>query len=231
MGRSGAERERALHTWRGQATGHRPLTAVLVLSAWLLAPPAWGQGAQAPSPGTAHPAGPVGLSVTAGVGLPSDEVFRDVYGSTMVPIAAQVDWRIGTSGFGLFGGLRWISATGEAIAEDSSLASGERLEFRMISWRVGPSWSVPRGPWGFGVGAGLAYNSYREEWDAAGLRTDDSGVGAVFQGRVERRLIGRLSALLRLEYSWFEADAPEHTGLASVSLGGTDIGGGVVLRF
>jgi hypothetical protein len=53
----------------------------------------------------------------------------------------------------------------------------------------------------------------------------------VFQGRVERRLTGRLSALLRLEYLWFEADAPEHTGLASVSLGGTDIAGGVILRF
>jgi len=147
------------------------------------------------------------------------------------PIAAQVDWRIGTSGFGLFGGLRWVSATGEAIAEDFSLASGERLEFRMLSWRVGPAWSVLRGLWGFGIGAGLAYNSYREQWDAAGLRTEDSGVGAVFQGSVERRFSRRLSALLRVEYLMFEADTSKDTGLGSVSLGGLDIAGGVSFRF
>jgi len=208
------------------------LTAALTLAVLLLALPAWGQGAAAQSPGTASPAGPVGLSVTAGVGLPSDDVFRDLYGSTVVPVAAQVDWRIGTSGFGVFGGLRWVSATGEAIAEAPSVAaSAERLEFAMTSWRVGPSWSVLRGPWAFGVGAGLAYNSYREEWESAGLRVEDSGVGAVFQGTVERRFTRRLSALLRVEYLLFDADAPEDTGLGSVALGGLDIAAGIGFRF
>jgi len=231
MGRSDSERQRpaAGVLARGLliTAGHWSLAAVLTL---LLALPAWGQGVAA-SAGTPLPAGPVRLSVTAGVGLPSDDVFRDVYASAVVPLGAQVDWRIGASGFGVFGGLRWVSTTGEAIADDSPVASGERLEFAMTSWRVGPSWRVLRGPWGFGVGAGLAYNSYREEWDAAGLRTEDSGVGAVFQGSVERRLTRRLSALLSVEYLMFEADAPEDTGLESVALGGLDITGGIGFRF
>ncbi len=231
MGRSDSERQRPVGgvSARGLPTaGHWSLATVLTL---LLALPAWGQGVAARPAGTPFPAGPVRLSVTAGVGLPSDDVFRDVYGSTVVPIGGQVDWRIGTSGFGLFGGLRWVSTTGEAIADDAAVASGERLEFAMMSWRVGPSWSVLRGPWGFGAGAGLTYNSYREEWESAGLRVEDSGIGAVFQGNVERRFTRRLSALVRLEYALFEIDPPEDTGLGSVALGGLDITAGIGFRF
>jgi len=171
------------------------------------------------------------VSVTAGAGVPSGDVFRDVYGSALVPVVGQVDLRIGTSGFGVFGGLRWVSVSGEAVVENSSEPGGERVKFTMTSWRVGPAWGVQRGPWRFGAGAGLAYNSYREEWESARLSIEDSGIGAMFQGNVERRLTRRLSALLRVEYSLFEADPPEDTGLGSVALGGIDIGGGVAIRF
>ena len=214
MGRSSAER------------------SALTLAALLLALPAWGQGAGAvQASGLTPAAGPLSVSLTVGAGLPSDDVFGDIYGSAAVPIVAQVDWRIGSSGLGVFGGLRWVSAAGEAIVESTSRPGGERVEFGMMSWRVGPTWSVLRGPWALGAGGGLAYNSFREEWESAGLRVEDSGVGGVLQGTLERRFARRLSALLRVEYSWFEADAEEGTGLAPVGLGGIDIAGGIAIRF
>jgi len=216
----------------GRSEGKGAACSLLFAVTCLVALPAQGQGAEPVAPGvTPGLPGPLAVSVTVGVSRPAESVFRDVYGSPVVPLAGQVDWRIGTSGLGLFGGVRWVTAAGVAVAEGGPRPSDERVEFSMLSWRVGPSWGARRGAWGFGVGGGLAYNSYREEWETAGLLVEDSGPGALVQGAVERAITRRLSALLRVEYAWFEADAPEDTGLGSVGLGGIDLAGGLAFRF
>jgi hypothetical protein len=205
--------------------------SLLAAVAWLAASPARGQGTVSPAPVSPGPRGQVAASLTVGVSRPADTVFRDVYGSAVVPVTGQVDWRLGPLGFGLFGGARWVSAAGEAVAEGTSQPGGERVQFSMLSWRLGPSWGGRRGPWGVTAGAGLAYHLYREEWAAAGVRVEDSGIGGVLQGTVERALTRKLAALLRAEYGWFEAEAAEGTGLDPVGLGGFDVAGGLAFRF
>ena len=210
--------------WRSVSAALAALILALTIDA-----PASAQGVGASAAG--GEAGRGSVSVTAGLGIPSGSAFRDIYGGESIPVGAQVNVRILPMGLGAFGGVRWVSRTGEAIAEGASPAAAEPVTFGMTSWRLGPSWTTARGAWGLGLAGGISYNRYREEWESASLRQEDSGVGAVIQGTIERLLTRRLAALVRVEHIFFQADPAEATDLPKATLGATDLVGGIAFRF
>ena len=207
------------------------MAAVLMTAGLLVAAPAGAQGVAAGGSGSGDARGAVALSFAAGLGIPSGAVFRDIYGSQVWPLSGQVEWRITSSGLGVFGGVRRVTRGGRALTEGASQPSEEQVEFTTTSWRIGPSWSLIRGRWGFTVAGGPSYVTYREAWDTAGLSQEDSRLGFVVQGTLDRQLTRRVSVLLRLEQSLLNADPPEDTGLGSVNLGATDIAAGLAFRF
>ena len=169
----------------------------------------------------------VSLSGLVGVGRANDATFREVYG-TVVPVAAQVDWRLGDAGAEVFAGVRYVGRTGEVTG--AGLPAAQSLTFRMTSVRVGAGWSLPGARWQFTVAGGASYDAYRESWKDLDLETSDATVGIVVQATIARRLSRRVAALVRGEYSTSRVEAAD-PALGRINLGSLDLVAGMSFGF
>lgn len=207
----------------GHSTGRRgSAIAIAVLGAAL----AW----YAPAVANAQPRPDeprVSVAGLVGLARPTDETFREVYGSSLVPFSAQVDWRLGSAGAEAFAGIRHVGTTGEAIG-DTAAATGQSLTLRMTSVRFGLGWQAPGRRWRFAVSGGGSYNWYRETWEDLDIETKDHVFGIVAQASVSYRLSRRVSLIASGEFSAIGVDAMD-PALPSVSLGSLDFLGGVSL--
>ncbi|MBP1634670.1 MAG: hypothetical protein H6Q10_1244 [Acidobacteria bacterium] len=206
--------------------GRRVAALAVAAAAWAAAAPAQepaGQGAGSRPLRSA-------LSAVVSVSRPSDEVFRQVYGSVVVPLSAQVDVPVGWNGLIVFGGARYARSSGEASTV-GDLPVVAPLRFRLASVRAGAGWGWLAGPWQVTVAAGPSVNWYREEWAGFDLVVSGREVGFVGEVTAGRSISRRLSVVVRGEYSTAKATPRQDPTLPDAELGGLDLGGGIAFRF
>jgi hypothetical protein len=206
----------------GRSSGRRGAAIAAALVAVLpLCAPAVARAQ--PRPDDQH----VSLSGLVGIGRANDTTFREIYGA-VVPVAAQVDWRLGHAGAEVFAGVRYVGQSGEAT--DDGLPAAQSLTFRMTSVRVGAGWSLPGARWRFTVAGGASYDAYRESWKDLDIETSDAAFGVVVQATVSRRLSRRAAVLVRGEFSTIGTEAAD-PALGRLNLGSLDLVGGLSFGF
>jgi hypothetical protein len=206
-------------------TKHHPILLAVAAAAALSAPA---------RPSFAQPASPVEIWVRAGLFRPSDDAFRRVYTSTLVPFTAQADWRL-RSTIALFGGIRYLRGTGAAVPEggaSTGTSPAEEVRLTLTAGRFGALLLVPGSRWDARLGAGVTVTHYSETWAGAGASASGTEAGWLLQAAVARRLGKRWSASVAVEYAGVEvpAGAGEFAGPA-VNIGGLDLLFGVGIRF
>ena len=199
--------------------------AVLVLM--IAAAPASIALAQAPASGAS---GRVEVSLVAAVSRPADAVFREAYGSAVVPLSAQLDVPVGWKGLIVFGGARYVGASGEASSM-GLLPVVVPLRFRQASIRTGLGWRLRAGSWAVSAAAGPSVTWYREEWEGFGLVVKGRAVGLVAQLSASRPISRRFGLMARGEFTTANADPRQDPTLPEADLGGVDLGAGLVFRF
>jgi opacity protein-like surface antigen len=152
---------------------------------------------------------------SAGVALPTDEQFREFYGSAQFVIAGQVDVRA-CRRFLVFSGYGYRDRTGNAEG------SRDPLKFRMHTFKLGGLYALPLGSVLIKAGAGIGIFNYKETWEAAGVVTSGTKPGFLLQAGVERTITGPIAVVGRIEYSHVRAD--------EINLGGLDLSAGLIFR-
>ena len=171
-------------------------------------------------------AGPVlasELSVAgaAGLHLPTQQAFRDVYG-TAAAFGLDVRW-LATRNFGFSAGVMMLNRRGTAVSQDGGTESFG-TELRLTSVPLTAFLHIPRGHFGFDLGAGLAYHDFEETWaDEGGPATQGGKWGLLAYGSVAYKLTSRLSVV----GTWRYLDVP--TGRTSLLADKVNLGGFQVL--
>jgi hypothetical protein len=170
------------------------------------------------------------VSAVVGVLRPSDESFRALYGGSHVPVAVQLECRLG-SRLALFGGVQFVGADGRTVAEGAQ--TGDEtfpLRFGTSSVRAGVLVLMPKRNWTVFAGGGASYSTYHEEWMGAPISVSGATYGFVAQAGARRVLTGPISLSGVVEYSYVPADSDASSG-GSIDLGGLGVSLGVGIRF
>ncbi len=168
----------------------------------------------------------VSLSFSSGIFLPSEEIYRDIYGQSM-PLAMEVRIGIGQS-FGLAAGIEYLSDKGTAL----NINQGDDefpLRFRMISYPISGYFVYPHGRISLSAAAGISIHSYKEEWEDLDHTHEGSRTNPFLSGRIEYHIAPRLAAHLFLRY---ESIATELNPLIQkeINLGGFSLLAGLSVR-
>jgi hypothetical protein len=207
----------------------RPSIVPVLLVVAMLSP-----AAAAAQPASSDAGRRIELWARAGLFLPTEDAFGEVYSGARVPLVVDGEWRLHRL-VAVFGGVRYMRTTGEVIAEGDGGSGGSASATRltMTSGRLGGIVAWPSGPWDVRFGAGLTVNHYSEDWpDAAGASVSGTRAGWLVQGGVARRIGRRWAAGVSVEYSG--ATVPEGSGefaVPALDLGGLDVLFGVAIRF
>lgn len=170
------------------------------------------------------------LAVRAGVFLPGDATFRDVYGGLEVPVVGQLDWPV-AGRVALFGGVRFVKTSGEPIS-DTGAGNAGTATLSLLSGRAGVLLVMPAGGWDVRVGGGLTLERYDERWDALGSRVTGTRAGWLVQAAAWRRFARRWAAGGALDYAAVKVpSADADGGLPRVDLGGFELTAGIGVRF
>jgi hypothetical protein len=196
------------------------VVAILALCSLSFAGHALAQEAAAPA-----------VALRAGLFVPSDGAFRDVYGGARIPVFVQLDWPVHRR-VALFGAIRYVRMSGQpvpvgAVAFSEGDAGTARL--RVASMRAGALLLLPSGSWDLRLGGGLSVDGYSEEWRATDAQASGTRSGWLAQAGIWRRLGRRLGVGGTLEYSSVTVPASDET--LEVKLGGLELSGGVSVRF
>jgi hypothetical protein len=149
---------------------------------------------------TAANPGGISAGFFAGVARPSDEAFRQIYGSTLFPVSVQANVRL-YRGLHAFAGYAYVSRSGQVMPVGPGTANeSEPLKFRMHTVKAGGLYAVPVWKLTLLAGAGVGFNYYLEKWEAAGASTSGSKAGLLVQAGAEVPVFGRLSLAGRIEY-------------------------------
>jgi len=156
----------------------------------------------------------------AGLHLPTQQAFRDVYGSGAV---FGLDVRcIVLRNVGLSAGIMTLRKSGTAVSLDGGTeAMGVRLRLTSVPLIV--SWHIPRGPVSLDLGAGLAYHDFEETWaEDGGPATAGTKWGLLAAASVAYELAPRLSITGTLRYLDISTGRPSLL-TAEVNLGGFQV--------
>jgi len=144
--------------------------------------------------------GSVSACFFVGVARPSEEAFRQIYGSAQFPVSVQANIRL-YRGLHAFVGYAYVSRNGRVMAVDPGTTNeGELLRFRMHTVKAGGLYAVPVWKLTLLAGAGISCNYYLERWEAAGISTSGDKAGLLVQTGAEYPLFSRLSLAGRIEY-------------------------------
>ncbi|MFO7732989.1 MAG: hypothetical protein R6X21_04990 [Candidatus Aminicenantes bacterium] len=166
------------------------------------------------------------FSLSAGVFAAGQETYRELYGPGL-PVAFE-GWLNFRGAFGLSAGVTWLRDDGSAVAvsgegEDYPLRF-ERLTFPLTFF------FVPRlKGLALRLGAGLAFHSYREDWQTEDLGFEGTCLGPRVFAVVEVPVAGRLSLSGSLAYESIPTGVEYPRG-ERINLGGLQILGGVAFR-
>lgn len=137
------------------------------------------------------------LSVSAGVFLPQQPFYRQIYGSS-IPLSFEAGWEF-KGGFGLSAGLTALRDDGRAVA-----VSGEGEEYPLRFERLSVPLTIFYSPKVRGAfirfAAGAAYHSYRERWLTVDLGFEGRTIGPRLGLTAGFPVLGRLSLFGSLTY-------------------------------
>jgi len=140
------------------------------------------------------------LSVAAAGGpyLPTQQAFRDVYG-TAASFGLEVRW-LATRNLGFSAGVMTIEKQGTAVSLDGGPdAIGVKL--RLTGIPLTACLHIPQGRFDIDLGAGLAYHDFEETWvDEGGPADSGKKWGVVTYASVAYALTSRLSVVGTLRY-------------------------------
>jgi len=171
----------------------------------------------------------VGVTLASGVIVPSQEAVRSLYGRTQVPFHGQVNFFLGR-GFSLFAGVRYVRQKGSTqVAGRTIVEEHHPLEFRMVSARAGPEFSVSLRAVHFTMGMGLSHNWVQERWLDVPLNNDLKKWGLFVRAGIDLDLGRQWAIILRLEYSTVPTGRKTALG-PRVNLGGNEVILGLLFR-
>jgi hypothetical protein len=174
----------------------------------------------------AAPGQELSLSFGAGGFFPSDENYRQIYGSSL-SLAGDV-WLKLKGPIGFAAGFGRVTDTGVAAPSDGGTETYP-LEFRRMSVPIIVFYQFDAGPVAIRIGAGAGFHSYRETWQTVDLD---------FRGhKTSPRIVLAVSAAVLKRVSLFFSGSFEsiRTGEsslpdASINLGGFQMLGGLEFR-
>ena len=200
---------------------HR-LSVVALLGWWMVAAGA------APVAAQARTAPRVELSVAAGLFVPSDAAVTAVYPGAKTPIAVLADVNLARH-VSVFAGGRFLDMTGHPIlAGGAPVDSDVELSTRTASF--GARAHYRRGRFEVVAGGGAAYSMYTESWAGIGESVSGSAWGPVVNADCAFVISRHFAVIGRVEWSRLAAGQGSLAS-PSVQLGGTDLLGGIAVRF
>ena len=200
----------------------RLLSVVILLGVWVVAPGAASATAQA----RAVPR--VDLSVAAGIFGASDAAVTSVYPGAKIPIAVLADVNLARH-VSVFGGGRFLDMTGHPAVAGSAVAdSGVELSLRTVSF--GARAHYRRGRFEAVAGGGAAYATYTESWTGTSESVSGSVWGPMLNADLAFAISRHVAVIGRVEWSRL-ATGQGSLVSPSVQLGGTDVLGGMAVRF
>jgi len=200
------------------------LSVVILLGWWMVAAGAGMARAQA----RAVPR--VEVSVAAGIFVASDAAVTSVYPGTKIPIAVLADVNL-TRYVSVFAGGRFLHMTGHpTLAGSADPAADSDVELSVRAVVFGARAHYRRGRFEAVAGGGAAYSTYTESWAGTSESVSGSAWGPVLNADFAFGLGRHFAVIGRVEWSRV---ATGQGSLASpgVQLGGTDVLGGIAVRF
>jgi opacity protein-like surface antigen len=187
-------------------------------------------GAASSSYAQSNPApGAFSAGFFAGIARPSDEAFRQIYGSLQFPISLQADVRI-YGNLHAFSGYEFVTRRGRVLMEGNGSAdAGNPLKFRMHTVKAGGLYAVPVRNWTLLAGAGVGFHRYLERWEAAGVSTSGNKAGLIVQAGAQYAMRRRFALAGKVEYSNIPIQAVSE-GEIDANLGRLEFALGLVFR-
>ena len=168
----------------------------------------------------------VSLSVSSGLFLPKEELYRDIYGRG-IPVAGEVRFAIQRT-FGLAAGFEYLSATGTALNVNQGDVDFP-VRLTLTSYPVSFYFIYPLGKLAFWASAGISFHSYKEEWEDLDLVHEGKKTKPFLSSGIEYKIVPRLSLRLFLRYQSIVAERGPYIR-REVDLGGLSVLGGLSLR-
>lgn len=168
----------------------------------------------------------VSLSISSGLFLPKEELYRDIYGQG-IPLAVEVRFAIQRT-FGLAAGFEYLSASGSALNVNQGDVDFP-VHFTMASYPISVYFIYPVGKLAFWAAAGISFHSYKEEWEDLDLDHDGKKTKPFLSSGIEYKIAPRLSVRLSLRYQSIVAERGPYIR-RDVDLGGLSVFGGLSLR-
>ncbi len=171
----------------------------------------------------------IGVSGSVGLFAPRDSTMSAVYGSRLTAITAQVDVSI-WSRFSVFGGLRWLPASGQTVEELAPATSQSfSTSVSVRTFRVGLlAHALIAARWTLSGGGGVGISSYNESIPDAGVDTSGTATGMFALAEIRYAVRARWSVIGRFEYSSIPVDGVDGE---SLNIGGPDFQVGLRFAF
>ncbi len=169
----------------------------------------------------------VSISLSAGMFFPRHQTYRDIYG-TGIPASLEVWAGFGKS-VGASAGISFLRQGGSALP----VVGGDEeypLAFRRTSFPLLLYFRFGNEALTFRIGAGMAYHSFREDWDT--VDADFKGTAWSFLARAqgEVRLIPRLNFVLSVQTERVAPGSDSSPAGGRIDLGGLTAAVGLSLR-
>lgn len=174
----------------------------------------------------AAPAQELSVSFGSGGFFPSDENYRQIYGSSL-SLAGDI-WLKLKGPIGFAAGFGWMSDQGVAVPMNGGTETYP-VEFRRTSLPLTVFYQFEAGPVAIRLGAGAGFHSYRETWQTVDLDFKGHKASPRIILAVSAALLKRVSLFCSANYESIRTG--EGSPLAeSIDLGGFQILGGLAFR-
>jgi hypothetical protein len=169
----------------------------------------------------------VGLFV--GASRPTENLFRQLYGSVQTPVSLEARCRIFRQLY-VFSSYGYLATTGRAeLMAIEGIRESDPLKLRMNLLKAGSVYAFPVRRMLLLVGGGINYSTYRERWESAGFTTEGGKLGFLARAGIEYPLFKRLSLNGRIDFSHLQKSA-ESASENETNLGGLELSIGIAFR-
>ncbi len=174
----------------------------------------------------AAPAQELSLSAAAGGFFPSDQAYRQIYGSG--PSFAGDLWFRLRGAIGFAAGFSRLSDKGVAVPRDDGTETYP-LEFKRTSIPLVAFYQFDAGPAAIRLGAGVGIHRYQETWQTVDLDFQGNKVAPRFVLAASVKVIDRISLFCSAGYESIPTRAGSALA-ANVNVGGFQLLGGLEFR-
>jgi hypothetical protein len=175
------------------------------------------------------PTGRFSAGFLAGVFRPTDDLFRQLYGSAQMTWSAEASYRIFKRLY-LFSNYGYRSRTGNAEPSDfEEIRDNDPLRLRMNLLKAGAVYGFPIHRMVVLAGGGVDFCTYRERWESANATTEGNNLGFLVRAGAEYPLYKRLSLGGWIDYS-HQSNKAESPSENELNLGGLEFSIGLKIR-